>query len=345
MQAQPSAVTPFFHEDLPALGRLPLARDDVDRGCEVRGEPGWLETIWDQPTTKVLYLHGGRAPVHQGQLVLAEPRGKLPQNAIYLGRSAEHAIHSQYASQKAPHVELILVTVDSELPPPTLTDEADSGDSSAPGTSVTWLGLRDVAAGLADKDAGIFVEAVSIANWQARNKFCPRCGTGTEISHSGWVQQCPGCNQELHPRTDPAVIVAITDQHDRILLGNNVAWGNNRYSTLAGFVEPGESLEAAVKREIFEESQLIVSNVEYVGSQPWPFPQSLMLGFRAYAQDPDQASADQEEIRSVRWFTKSDIRELAEKGEITLPGSVSIARSLVEHWYGGPLPEPRNLEN
>src|SRR5699024_9301767 len=129
---------------------------------------------------------------------------------------------------------------------------------------VEWLGVFDIAAGLDDRDIGIFVSAVAIANWHKVNKYCPRCGAKTQYKSSGWVQVCPEDGSEHFPRTDPAVIMLITDPQDRAMLGNNKAWGDKRYAALAGFVEPGESLEAAVKREVYEESQVVVEGVKYM---------------------------------------------------------------------------------
>jgi NAD+ diphosphatase len=146
---------------------------------------------------------------------------------------------------------------------------------------------------------------------------------------------------ELFPRTDAAIIVGVTDRDDRILLGSNAAWDTGRYSLLAGFVEPGESLEDAVRREVHEESGVHVEEPEYLGSQPWPFPASLMLGFRARALDGDPTTIrpDGVEIMDLRWFSRDDIR--AEAGTtLHLPGRTSIARAILEEWFGGPIDVP-----
>lgn len=329
---------------LPPLGRLPLAREDVDRGCEVRAQDGWLQTVWAQPQTRVLWLLGGRAPVLGGQIVLVRPQGQVPERAVYLGRSEHHA--GANGTDEQPHAELVLVPVAEQ---PDLTAEGAHPEAGGqpvedPG-QISWVGLRDVSAALTDRDAGIFVEAVAIANWHATHTHCPRCGTPTEPVSSGWVRRCPADGSEHFPRTDPAVIVTVTDRDGRVLLGNNAAWAPGRFSTLAGFVEPGESPETAVVREIHEESALVVHSPQYLGSQPWPFPQSLMLGYTAVTDHPEDARADQDEMREVRWFTRDELRRTVESGEVTVPGAASISRALIEHWYGGPLPEPRTLEN
>lgn len=330
-------------ETLPALGRLPLARADVDRGCEVRSREGWLHQAWSRPEARVLWLSGRRAPVSGGRLVLVRPEGDLPDGAVYLGRSAAAVGTADPAGDgTGARAELILLTSEE---PPALTGAEAGGKPVDRPEDIAWVGLRDAAAALTDRDAGVFVEAQAIANWHATHTHCPRCGTRTILTRSGWVRLCPADGSEHFPRTDPAIIVAITDRDDRILLGNNTAWGPRRFSTLAGFVEPGESLEAAVVREIHEESQLRVHSAQYLGSQPWPFPQSLMLGFSALTDDPDGAVADGEELAEVRWFTRDELRECVATGDVTIPGAASISRALIENWFGGALPEPRTLQN
>ena len=247
---------------LTGLGRLPLARDDVDRGTSLRDDAQWLATLWERPNTRTLWLHGRSAPMYNGELVLTTPTGDLPEDAVYLGRSASHAPqHSQFVDPDEDHVEIILLVADSDTKAPWLQDPQVGGSAVEDPSEISWLGVSDIAAGLNDRDVGIFVSAIAIANWHKANRYCPRCGTRTEITRSGWVQICPNDGSEHFPRTDPAVIMLITDPQDRALLGNNTAWGNKRFSTLAGFVEPGESLEAAVKREVYEESHVIVDGV------------------------------------------------------------------------------------
>jgi NAD+ diphosphatase len=205
-----------------------------------------------------------------------------------------------------------------------------------------WAGLRAAAPVLGDRDAGLFTEARALANWHEAAPFCPRCGSTTTVVQAGWARRCDREDNLLFPRTDPAVIVLVTDDDDRVLLGSNALWEQHRFSLLAGFVEPGESLEAAVVREVGEEAGVHVDRVEYVGSQPWPLPASLMLGFTARVVDgaaPSSASPDGVEILELRWFTRAELAEAA--ADISLPGGTSIASWLLERWYGGPIPESR----
>jgi len=187
--------------------------------------------------------------------------------------------------------------------------------------------LRDVGAMLSDRDAGLLVATIALANWHATHQRCPRCGEPTEPVNGGWVRRCTDDGTDHFPRTDPAVIVLIHDGGDRCLLGRQPTWPPGRYSTLAGFVEPGESLEQAVAREIVEESGVVVDDITYRGSQPWPFPASLMLGFEARVVSGDPAVGDHE-LEDVQWFTKDELRA----GRPMLPPSASIAHWLITNW-------------
>lgn len=320
--------------------RLPLSRTGLDRACEQRADAEFLPTLLTDPATRVLWLHGGNAPVRHGALQFAgadslqyddaAQEGAEPRLVVYLGRTAQS------------HVVLAVARPDESVE--RLGEFIAGGGPVPAGESLQWLGLRDVSATLSPVDSGTFVEAVAIANWHEKHAFCPRCGAKTVVTQSGWVRECTQDQSQHFPRTDPAVIVAITDHEDRILLGANAAWGGTRFSVLAGFVEPGESLEAAVVREIHEEAGVWVTDVTYKGSQPWPFPASLMLGFTAKATS-QEVKADGEEILSVKWFSREELALAVEEGGMGIPSSVSIARALIDDWYGGPVPEPKVLEN
>lgn len=201
-----------------------------------------------------------------------------------------------------------------------------------------WGGLRVVGGTLPAREAEIFIEALSLGRWLLDAPFCPACGTRTRLEKAGWSRTCPHCGREHFPRTDPAVIVAITSARDPdlLLLGSNALWSANRYSCFAGFAEAGESLESTVHREVHEEAGVAVEDVRYRGSQAWPYPRSLMLGFLATAVDDGAARADGEEIAAVRWFTRDEIGEaLAGGGDILLPGTASISHRLISDWHAG----------
>ncbi len=192
-----------------------------------------------------------------------------------------------------------------------------------------WAGLRELGAALGDLDAGLLAQAVGIIEWHERNRFSPLSGAATTIERSGWVQRDPATGAEVFPRTDPAVIMLVHDGGDRCVLGRQAVWPPGRFSILAGFVEPGESAEGAVAREVAEEVGIRVTDVRYVASQPWPFPQSLMLGFVARALD-EELQIDNDEIEEARWFTRDELRSGA--GPQALPPAVSIARHIIDRW-------------
>ncbi|HET8795158.1 MAG TPA: NAD(+) diphosphatase [Arthrobacter sp.] len=309
-------------ETHPPLGSLALARIGVDRGCDRRLADGMMDKIWSEPSTKVMLIHRGKTLVRDFSLALVETaqteQTQWAENLIYLGRTT-------VAADEPAGTDVVLMI---------LKDEPAGWDDGA-----EWLGLREVATELSPRDAALFVEAAAVSNWHATHTHCPRCGSPTEVEAGGWVRRCPLDNSEHYPRTDPAIIVTVVDDQDRLLLGNSAQWSGNRFSTLAGFVEPGESLEAAVVREIAEESGVVVHSPKYMGSQPWPFPCSLMLGFTAQAEGTE-TMPDGVEITAVRWFTREELAEAVSSGEIQIASGASIARSLIEHWYGGPIVEP-----
>jgi len=202
-----------------------------------------------------------------------------------------------------------------------------------------WSALRVVGGDLDATDAGLATTAVALDAWHARHVRCPRCGASSRVTQAGWVRVCTADGSEHYPRTDPAVIMAVVDDEDRLLLGHAAAWAPGRFSTLAGFVEAGESAEHAVRREVREETAVEVDRVEYRGSQPWPFPASLMLAFRAHAATT-QVRVDDEEVTDARWFSRAELAAAVHGGEVVLPGPASIAHALIEDWYGAPLPAP-----
>ncbi len=293
------------------LGRLALSQTVVDVMGDRRADAAWVATAWDDPRARILLLHEGRTLAADGAL-------------------------APVAASEAETGDRYLLGVEEDGSPwfAVVTPGPLEGRQ---GRSV--VGLRDVGATLSDHDAGLLVHAVALANWHATHPRCARCGEPTTVQLAGHQRHCPSCGADHFPRTDPAVIVLVTDASDRGLLGHNPRWPAARFSTLAGFVEPGESAEHAVAREVHEEAGLSVVDVEYLGSQPWPFPSSLMLGFTARALDPAALSVDGHEITEARWFSREDLLQAVLAGEVMLPSELSIARRLVEHWWGGDLPE------
>jgi len=203
-------------------------------------------------------------------------------------------------------------------------------------TDAAPVALREVMDGLPDGEVELAFTAVALIGWHARSGFCPSCGAQTLAVSGGLLRRCTRCGIELHPRTDPAVIVAITDSDDRLLLGRQPVWPDRRYSVFAGFAEAGESLEQAVHREMAEEVGLDVAGITYLGSQPWPFPQSLMVGFRATALGGEVRLLDGE-IEHARWFTRAELGAAIAAEQVLLPMKTSIANRMINSWLDGRL--------
>jgi NAD+ diphosphatase len=290
----------------------PLARSGLDRYAEERMTAGLLDHARADAATRVLVLNGDAAPLAASDTLHWVAPAEVPDGAewTFLGRAESGTV--------------LLAAVFSR------------GEDELFGAPAGWAALRAVGGSLTPTEAGAFVEALSLGRWLIEAPFCPACGARTEVRSAGWSRHCPSCGREHFPRTDPAVIVAITSatHPDRLLLGANAMWAGNRFSCFAGFVEAGESLEAAVAREVREEAGVQVVDVTYRGSQAWPYPRSLMLGFWAAAADDAAAEADGEEILAVRWFERSEIGAgLAGESDLLLPGPASIAHSLISDWY------------
>jgi NAD+ diphosphatase len=201
------------------------------------------------------------------------------------------------------------------------------------------MALRTAGALLSDRDAGLLTHAVALANWHGTHTHCPQCGTPTVPAPAGHLTTCPADGTEHFPRLDPAVIMLVLDPEDRLLLARNALWPAGRMSVVAGFVEPGESAEHAVIREVYEETAIEVGQVRYLGSQPWPMPRSLMLGFQSVAKGGQRITVDAEEIGEARWFSRAELLAAIESGELGVAPTSSIARRLIEFWYGEELPD------
>lgn len=308
-----------------------------------------------------LVMLGGRLPMRGDRLVLLE-RSQLPElpadparPEVFLGEVCAAAVLAEQTQDPQERVGVTVRALDDSqtaLQDTThgVVDEIgrqiaavqDQLETRAPGYE--WQGLRRAALALignCPEDEALAVAAQAAAAWHLDHPRCPRCGEITEVERSGWMRVCPQDSSLHFPRTDPAIIVTVTDgepgsDQERLLLGRAAAWPEGRFSTLAGFVEPGESIDQAVGREIREESGAIVGDVRILGSQPWPFPRSLMIGCTARLQG-GAVAPDGVEIAELRWVTREQLRRSSDAGELRLPGRISIARSLIEHWYGGAL--------
>lgn len=290
-------------EDRRLLQDLVLSRSTTQRAGHLRENPDALAALADRQ-----YVHvGPRGARIDGSALVWEPVPCRDHPVSFLGVEGSTAYFSCHHGEG---------------------EESDE-----------WRDLRQIGSRLEARDVGLMVSAVALDNWRRSHAHCGRCGAPSEDAHAGWARRCPDCDHLHFPRTDPAVIVLVRDGDDRALLGRQAQWAEGWFSTLAGFVEAGETAEAAVVREVREESgvHITLDSVHYLGSQPWPFPSSLMLGYHAWTEDPT-TNPDGEEIAEVRWLSRDELRTACQSGEVRLPPRISIARMLIERWFGEPIP-------
>lgn len=299
--------------------RPPLASGALDRDAATRATPELLDAAWREPGTRVLRMRGVEFPVIEGAQPLRlsllpaagdrpAPTSEAPAGHVYLGRMRGNAVFA------------VALPVEGT---PEHTEHTELPER--------WVHPFMTVHELEDTERELVAVASALLRWHEAAAFSPRDGEPTEVVLGGWGRR-DARGGELFPRTDPAVIVLI-EHEDRILLGSNALWEAGRFSLLAGFVEAGEALEQTVSREVFEEAGVRLDDIEYVTSQPWPFPRSLMLGFRARlaaGSDPEDLNPDPEEISELRWFSREQLRT-PEPG-IVLPTEVSIARWMIDHW-------------
>jgi len=270
----------------------------IDRAGELRTDPAALAELLTR--AKVLAVGGGKVSADLASAKLLYPNIKSDE-IYFLG--IDRATDTPYF---AAHV-------------------ADSEE---------FLSLREIGAALSPLEIGLALHAVALSNWHISHPMCAKCGASTTSSLGGAVRICDQCDAQHHPRTDSAIIVLVRDTDDRILLGRQAIWPEGRFSTFAGFLEPGETFEQCVSREVFEESGVSVSQINYLGSQPWPFPASIMIAFEALIDDPAAARPDGEEIVEVRWYSRAQLKSAMEDGSLLLPPGISVARKMIERWFG-----------
>jgi NAD+ diphosphatase len=267
----------------------------LDRAGERRRDAGWVAAQRADPAARAVLAGRDGVHVSDGRLALV-PLDEVEGEPLLLGLDQRGPVFAAEAAAR-----------------PSL------------------LGLREAAASLPQADGGLAAYAAALLGWHRRHRFCANCGSPTEIREAGHLRTCPSCGAEHHPRTDPVVIMLVL-RGDEVLLGRQPAWPPGRYSALAGFVEPGESLEEAVAREVREEAKVEVGPPRYVSSQPWPFPASLMLGFVAPWVSGEPEIGD-EELEDARWFRRAEIEAaVAGHGPLRLPPPLAIARRQVDGW-------------
>jgi NAD+ diphosphatase len=289
---------------------LPLSRSQLDRAAHLRSDQGALDELWAKG--KIIDLLGDRFRIDGAKLALltsAQVDELEKQSAeverYFLGLDSNQVAYFVAHRGMAP----------SEYP---------SGYES----------LRTIGKSLSDLEIGAAVHALALSLWHQSHRRCAKCGAETKSTLGGSVRKCLSCEADHHPRTDPAVIVLVKDKSDRILLGRQRVWPPKRFSTFAGFVEPGESFERTVVREVAEECGGSVESMRYLGSQPWPFPASLMIAFEATITNPDSVKADGEEIEEIIWLDRESLKSKVQSEELLLPPKISVARAMIESWYG-----------
>ena len=283
---------------------LPLAAAEVDRAAHLRSDLTYLNSAWAQAS--VLLFSDEKFATEKDQLLFTAGQSLgtyLDQSDYFLGVKDSKPFFVRH------------LTSDHRL-------------------SNEFKTLREVGAFLSARDIGLAVHAQGLANWHKKHPRCAICGEKTVVVLAGAVRRCPADQSEHYPRTDSAIIVLVKDDQDRVLLGRQKVWPKNRFSTFAGFVEPGESFENCVTREVMEEGGVKLKEINYLGSQPWPFPASLMIAFEAITTTPELARPDGEEIEEIRWFTRDEMKSAIAEKTLILPLEISVARQMIKAWYG-----------
>lgn len=289
----------------------------IDRAGELRTNQSTLDTLWQK--AEIIQIAEGRIATSQEKLTF-----------ISAADVAEQIASARFTEGSRYFLGLDLAT----RTPYFAWDTTWEGEVSDEDKSVGFSTLREVGAQLSPLHFELALHATALSNWHRAHPRCPRCGGSTRVDLGGAARFCDADQSQHHPRTDSAVIVLIKDRDDRILLGHQPVWPEGRFSTFAGFLEPGETFEQCVSREVFEESGVRVSEIKYLGSQPWPFPASIMIAFEAVTDNPEVAKGDGEEITEVKWFSRTELKAAAAEGSLLLPPSISVARKMIEGWLG-----------
>ena len=275
----------------------------MDRAGELRTNPARIEELWRE--AKIIEVGKGRIRSNSDGPTFIPVIEAIGGERYFLGLDV--ATNTPYFAWESGAVE------------------SDNED---------YLTLRELSGALSPLHLEISMHAIALSNWHGAHPHCSKCGAATRVDLAGAARICDADQSQHHPRTDPAVIVLIKDRADRILLGHQPVWPDGRFSTFAGFLEPGETFEQCVAREAYEESGVRLSEISYLGSQPWPFPASIMIAFEAITDAPEDARPDGEEITEVKWFSRDELKSAAEDGSLLLPPAVSVARKMIEGWLG-----------
>ena len=293
----------------------------IDRAGELRVNQETLDQLWQR--AQILQIAEGRIAAADTALTLISAQDVAAHIAAKTFTEGSRYFLGLDLQSKAP-----FFAWDTEWVG-TIDDEVKE---------VGFSTVREIGSLLSEQELEISFHAMGLSNWHRAHPRCPRCGGATRVDLGGAARTCDADGSQHHPRTDSAVIVLVKDRDDRILLGHQPIWPEGRFSTFAGFLEPGETFEQCVAREVLEESAVVVTELNYLGSQPWPFPASIMIAFEAVTDNPERAQGDGQEITEVKWFTRAELMAAAKDGSLLLPPSISVARKMIERWLGESAP-------
>lgn len=320
-----------------------MASGQFDRDAARRNDANYLHLLKNSPNTSyILVTARGEVAIKSAHVYGQAPRGGLtpPDLANMEAEQLLELNHAQVAQLPFSPQEPYYLGKYGEKSYFALRVEAPSQQLEE-NWQHCFAPLRAVAGMLEPYQGELAAAAVALATWDKNTKFCERCGVSLKLACAGWEKHCTACAHITYPRTDPAIIVAITDDAERLLLIHGATWQPGRYSVVAGFVEAGESLEAAVVREALEETGIKISQASYCSSQPWPFPRSLMFAFTARAGGQQEPKADMQEVGHAFWASREEFTQLVLEGKVIVPGRASSGHALVRAWYGRELPQPR----
>lgn len=320
-----------------------MASGQFDRDAARRNDANYLNSLKDSPNTSyILVTARGEVAIKSAHVYGQAPHGGLtpPDLANMEAEQLLELSHAQVAQLPFSPQEPYYLGKYGEKSYLALRVEASSQQLEE-NWQHCFAPLRAVAGMLEPYQGELAAAAVALATWDKNTKFCERCGASLKLACAGWEKHCTACAHITYPRTDPAIIVAITDDAERLLLIHGATWQPGRYSVVAGFVEAGESLEAAVAREALEETGIKISQASYCSSQPWPFPRSLMFAFTARAGGQQEPKADMQEVGHAFWVSREEFTQLVLEGKVIVPGRASSGHALVRAWYGRELPQPR----
>ncbi len=288
----------------------------MDRAGHLRANQVTLDQLWAK--AKIVHFSDGRLAV---SAEATELRFLKATDVAALIKSGEFKVGEKYF--------LGLDELNSE---PYFAWNSDHPKSQSDEAPVGYTTLREIGGDLDELQMELALHSVALSNWHTTHPHCARCGAPTSVAMGGAVRTCGVDKSEHYPRTDCAVIVLVRDSADRILLGRQGIWPEGRFSCFAGFLEPGETFEQCVQREVYEESGVAVREINYLGSQPWPFPASVMISFEAVTDFPGTARPDGEEIVEIKWLSRTELNTQVADGSLSLPPNMSVSRKMIDRW-------------